>query len=245
MTVIETGARTIELAGAGPNALSVAMLTRLDQTLDEADGAPLLITGRGAAFSAGLDLKELAALTDDAMATMLRQMEQVALRLFLYPGPTVALVNGHCIAGGCLLAACCDHRIGRDDDGEARAIKYGMTAGRLGVLYPPTVLAILKTRLRAEHLESVLLGAARFGSRRALEVGLIDELRREPLMELGEAFITSRCVVPSTAYAATKRRLRASQVTRSDADERYFREDVIPSWTSAETRARLAAVASK
>lgn len=248
MNVAASAPVLIELKGAGPNALSVAMLERLDRALEQAlsdSVAPLMITGSGHAFSAGLDLKELATLSDDAMANMLRRMEQVALRLFLYPGPTVALINGHCIAGGCLLAACCDYRFAKDDRGQARPIKYGMTAGRLGVLYPPTVLAILAARLHAAHLEDVLLGAARFGSARALEVGLIDELVVGSLRDAGETFLSSRSAVPAEAYGETKRRLRGKKVGRSEEDERYFVEQVIPSWVAPETRARLAAVASK
>jgi len=83
--------REIQLDGPGKNSLGTAMLTHLVAELREAAGEPVLLTGAGDAFSAGLDLKEIHALEGEGMLEFLRLLERAVAALFLYPGPTVAL----------------------------------------------------------------------------------------------------------------------------------------------------------
>src|SRR5260221_2033520 len=100
----------ITLNGPGKNALGTDMLRLVLARLREAKGAPLLITGHGDAFSAGLNLKEVARLDDPGMRAFLELLEEAISALYFYPGPTTALINGHAIAGGCILALVCDRR---------------------------------------------------------------------------------------------------------------------------------------
>src|SRR4051812_20766858 len=98
----------ITMSGPGKNALGTTMMIFLQEKLREAGGAPVLLTGAGDAFSAGLNLKEVASLDAAGMETFLRRLEALIEALYVYPGPVVALVNGHAIAGGCVLTLCCD-----------------------------------------------------------------------------------------------------------------------------------------
>src|SRR5260370_27283898 len=107
--------REIVVRGPGKNALGTEMMGFLLAQLDAAAGKPILLTGEGDAFAAGLNLKEVARLDEAGMARFLEMLERVMCALYLYPGPTVALVNGHAIAGGCVLALCCDRRIACDE----------------------------------------------------------------------------------------------------------------------------------
>ena len=104
----------IVMNGPAKNALGSQMMTWLLERLGQANGEPVLLTGAGDAFSAGLNLKEVAALDPEGMAGYLRLLERCMSALYQYPGPTVALVNGHAIAGGCVLAAAADRRIAAD-----------------------------------------------------------------------------------------------------------------------------------
>jgi len=89
----------IKLDGPAKNALGTEMILYVTEALQAAGGKPVLLTGTADAFSAGLDLKEVASLDASGMATFLRRLEEMAAALYCYPGPTVALVNGHAIAG--------------------------------------------------------------------------------------------------------------------------------------------------
>src|SRR5512136_314369 len=100
----------LELDGPGKNSLSTAMMESILRRLDEAGDAPLLVSGKGDAFSAGLNLKEVAALDAGGMERFVRLVDELMARLFDHPAPTVACVNGHAIAGGCVLLLGCDYR---------------------------------------------------------------------------------------------------------------------------------------
>ncbi len=76
--------------GPGKNALGSTMMTFLIERLRAAAGAPVLLTGAGDAFSAGLDLKEVAAAEGDGMLAFLALLEECMSALYLYPGPLVA-----------------------------------------------------------------------------------------------------------------------------------------------------------
>src|SRR5580700_9553249 len=100
----------ITMAGPAKNAMGAAMLTWLLERLDVARGQPVLLTGSGDAFSAGLNLKEVSSLDAPAMDVFLRLLERCMSAYYLYPAPIVAAVNGHAIAGGAVLTLACDHR---------------------------------------------------------------------------------------------------------------------------------------
>ena len=101
--------------------------------LRDAAGEPVLVTGAGDAFSAGLNLKEVAALDRHAGERFLGVLEDMVEALFTYPGPMVAAVNGHAIAGGCVVALAAEHRV----LASAPQIRIGMNEVALGLEYPP------------------------------------------------------------------------------------------------------------
>ena len=101
------------------NAIGSAFLDRLSAQLDavEASGASaLVLTGEGRAFSAGLDLPEVSRLDRGALERFIRRFSEVMLRVFALPVPVVAAINGHAIAGGCVLAMQADVRLAAEGD---------------------------------------------------------------------------------------------------------------------------------
>lgn len=206
--------------------LSVGMLERFDAEIAAAGDEPLLVTGAGDAFSSGLDLDELAKLDAAGLERLLVAMENATRRLYLHPAPTVALVNGHAIAGGCLLAQCCDVRIAVDEP----KLRIGMTGVALGLVYPPFVLEVFRHRLPAPSVETVLLTSTRFGVADALDLGLVD--RVEPRAEAraaAEAALAERAALPRRAYATAKLSLRTAAPDPSAASKQFFAA-VLPSW---------------
>ena len=76
--------------------------------------SPVVLTGRDGRFSAGLDLDrhfEPFAGHRDAVAEWFAEYRATNMRLFTYPRPVVAAVNGHAYAGGLITAAVCDYRV--------------------------------------------------------------------------------------------------------------------------------------
>lgn len=225
----------IVMDGPGKNALGTRMMDHLIRELALAKGAPVLLTGRGDAFSAGLNLKELQGLDPAGMEAFLRLLERLVSTLFTHPGPTVAAVNGHAIAGGCILALCCDLRVARAD----MDIRIGLNEVALGLRFPPGILRMLKMRLPKERIHEAVLGAELLRPDAAGMLGYLDELTDKELLGYARGRLEGLARHPPDAYAAAKRALNGESLLRAE-DEVYFRS-VMPAWTSPEFKARIAA----
>ena len=232
---------TITLQGPGKNALSTAMMTHVIEQLRNAAGAPVLLTGGAGAFSAGLDLKEVSSLDSGGMAAFLQLLEDCMTALYLYPGPTAAAVNGHAIAGGCVLTLCCDARVATDD----ASVKIGLNEVALGLRFPPRVLSIVRARVPRSHEDVVLLGAGLHAPADALRYGLVDELAADPVAA-AHARLQALAAHPPEAYARTKHDLRGSADSlASNAEVKSWIERSTPIWTSPDLRTRIAALLKK
>src|SRR6202051_1825173 len=88
------------------NAISPEMIAELLSAFDEVEASParvLILTGAGKAFCSGMDLEALKALASPSPAEQLEDAERLArlfLRIWSFPRPTIAAVNGPAIAGG-------------------------------------------------------------------------------------------------------------------------------------------------
>jgi len=215
------------------NALSTAILEALARELADAAGEPVLLTGEGNAFSAGLDLSEVARMDVNGARRLLSALEDLVESVFTYPAPTVALVNGHAIAGGCVLALCCDRRIATADP----AARIGLNEVALGLLFPPRTLAMVRARLGPAAAAAVL-GAELLDPLRALQAGLVDEVAADP-RSAALAWLEARSRHPRAAYAAAKASLHAQVFDRAEEERQRFEDEVLPRWTSAETKAAL------
>ena len=222
----------VVLEGPGKNALGTALMLGLQQRLAAAAGAPVLLTGSGDAFSAGLNLVEIAGFDADGMRNYLEVLEDTMRALYLYPGPLVGFVNGHAIAGGCIFALCCDHRVCAPNEG----IKVGLTEVALGLRFPRSVLQLVRRRVAPQALDEVVLGARVYGPKDALRVGFVDELGD---VELARARLAALAQHPAETYAGTKAELRADVLVADREQRRAFLEQALPTWTSPELRQRL------
>ncbi len=232
----------ITLAGPGKNALGTETMTALLAKLAEANGAPVLLTGSGDAFSAGLNLKEVALLEAPAMLTFLDLLERMMTALYLYPAPTVAAVNGHAIAGGCIVAMCCDRRVVSSNP----RIKIGVNEVALGVEYPPRTFEIVRRRVPSQHLEEVVLGAGLFDPTNALRVGLVDEIAEDAVAVARER-LAMFAAHPTTAYMAAKRAIRGSKPSDlvAEATQADLLRAAVPTWTSQVVKEKLAKILAR
>ena len=228
------GVFELVMSGPGKNALGIELMEWMLGQLDAARGAPILLTGAGDAFSAGLNLKQVARLDRPGMEHFLATLERLIERLYLHPAPVVAAVNGHAIAGGCVLTLCADHRVAVDRPD----VRIGLNEVALGLQFPPRLFTVVRRRVAPRALERVVLEAGLYPPRAALELGLIDEIAADA-GEVARARLAALAAHPPATYAATKRALRGATITISADEERYFRDELVPAWCAPAVKERV------
>jgi enoyl-CoA hydratase len=212
----------VVLEGPGKNALGSALMRQLIDALGRAAGGPVLLRGAGDAFCAGLNLKEMAGLDAAGMQAFLALLEDMVQALYEYPGPIAAAVNGHAVAGGCVLALGCDWRVMTTAPGA----RIGLNEVAIGARFPPRTWAMVKARLPAASIERVGLG-------------LVDELADDPLT-VAKDRLAVLARHPRDAYAVAKRGIRGVLAPGEEALARWARED-LAAWTSPQFRALIEA----
>jgi enoyl-CoA hydratase len=155
-------------------------------------------------FSAGVDLKRLAASGPDYPGALIPALVDCFARLFYHPRPVVAAVNGHAIAGGCVLACAADRRIAAR--GGAR---LGVTELRVGVPFPAIALEIMRAVVPPRHLAEMVYGGGTVSVDEALDRGLLDSVV-EPasLLDAALAEAEALAAIPAESFALTKAQLR-------------------------------------
>src|SRR2546428_2953096 len=115
------------------NAISAAMISELQSALDAVEKSHArvgILTGNGKAFSAGMDLEMLAAIAQQSPTENQedsRRMAKMFRRIWSFPKPLIAAVNGAALAGGCGIATLCDFTLAVSES------KIGLTGGEMGV----------------------------------------------------------------------------------------------------------------
>jgi len=157
------------------NAISFQLLNELLAALDEIEQSPAqiaILSGAGKAFCAGLDLDELKSLTGKTNAENLEdstKMAHIFRRLYEFPKPTIAAVNGAAIAGGTGLATMCDFTLAVPD------AKFGYTEVRIGFV-PAIVSSMLVWQVGHKIARDLLLTGRLFDSAEAYRFGLVNEI---------------------------------------------------------------------
>lgn len=223
------------LEGPGKNALGTPVMQKAINDLKQAKGEPVLLKGAGGTFSAGLNLKEIATLDPDGLTTFLGLFDELVVSILSHDAPVVACVNGHAIAGGCVLALACDMRVCTADEGA----RIGLNEVALGLVFPPRVLKLARARLAPSHLSRVLLEAGLYGPAEAYRLGLVHEVA-DDAEAAARKLLGTLAEHPRHAYVETKRELNQSVIQLGREEIEAFRARVLPHWTSDELRQTIA-----
>lgn len=159
------------------NAFNIAMWQRLPELLAEADADPALRvlvvkSANGGAFCAGADIAELLANKDDAgwRAANQQAINRAQYDLTRFRLPTVAMIEGDCVGGGCGIALACDIRVA------APGARFGITPARLGLVYPLHDVKLLVDLVGPGQARRMLFTGMLLGAEEAKAVGLVEEL---------------------------------------------------------------------
>jgi len=187
------------------NAISPAMIDDLLRVLDEVERGPVrvvILTGAGKAFCAGMDLEalcELASQTHEQHVADAERMGKMFHRVYSFPKPLIAAVNGAAIAGGTGLATLADFTLAVPE------AKFGYTEARIGFL--PAVVSVFLLRQVGEKItRELLLTGKIFDAAEAHRLGLVTQLvPQEKLMESARELAQSLIASSPTSLRLTKR----------------------------------------
>jgi enoyl-CoA hydratase len=179
--------------------------------------SPVVLTGDGTRFSAGLDLAEhfpLFAGDRGAVAAWFADYRATNMRLFTYPRPTVAAVNGHAFAGGLITAAVCDRRIVVDDD----TARFGINEVNIGIPMPAVYLRMLVYAWGEPVAARACLHGEIFTAKQVHQMGIVQGIAHAD--ELIDRAIAIAELTPEDCleqYAYTKKALQAPALRDSAA----------------------------
>lgn len=231
------GVLTLRMAHGKANALDVELLEALVSELGgiTADVRALVLTGSGSIFSAGVDLFRLTREGPEYVHRFLPLLSEFLQALFTLPIPVVAAVNGHAIAGGCLIALASDLRVMADGGG-----KIGVPELLVGVPFPVAALEIVRYAFPKERLQSLILTGRTMSARDALGMGLVDEvIAADEVMTRAQELARQLAQIPAPAYALTKRSLRAETVERIEKTANLHDPVVTEIWSAPQTHERI------
>ncbi len=223
------------------NALNSASLEVIGGALAALEPDPdvraVVLTGGGTAFSAGMDLKEVQAFTVDDQTATVKALSRLLTRLYGFPKPVIAAVNGHAIAGGLLLLLATDYRVA------STGAAIGMAEVRVGVRFPLAALSIVRGELSPPMQRRLLLSGKTITADAAQQSDIVDEVVDVAgLMDRAVAAAADLATIPPKTFAAVKSQLRSEtlsymeDVTVRDADP------MLQGWFTDETKAAAQAI---
>jgi Delta3-Delta2-enoyl-CoA isomerase len=233
---------TVCLARGKVNALNDALVGCLhdsfrDLEADEGVRSVVLI-GRGKFFSFGFDVPEFMDYPKSEFLAYVDKFERLCSYLFQFPKPIIGALNGHTIAGGGMLAICCDHRI--MVEGSARVSLNEITFG--STVFAGSV-AILTYLVGSKNAQDILFSGKMYLPSEALEIGLIDEIAAE---ERFNAVVYERAWEYASkepaAFRSLKGLLRRQAVRQIEAHEQDSLKEFIEIWYSESTRKLLRSI---
>ncbi|MFH1080876.1 MAG: enoyl-CoA hydratase/isomerase family protein [Pseudomonadota bacterium] len=138
----------------------------------------VFLTGEGKFFTFGFDIPEFLSYTKEAFIRYLTKFTGLYTDIFLYPKPVVAALNGHTIAGGCMLAIACDYRIMVPGNAKISLNEISFSSS----VFAGSV-EIMKLLLGQRQAEAALLSGAMYSAEEALRLGLIDRIAAKEDLE--------------------------------------------------------------
>ena len=229
---VADGVTTLWLDHPPVNALDLELLDAIVATMPRIQG-PVVITGAGKCFSAGVDLRAIIDGGPEHTDHFLTALSAAFLAIFDHPAPVVAAINGHAIAGGCVFAMSADMRL-------MSAGTIGLTELSVGVPFPVAALEICRYAMGTSATRAVLESASVDVDTASIR-GWIDAVVQDTDL-IPRAIATARGLGKHSpaAYAATKKQLHRTARAAIDAGAETD-ATVRASWMVDETRARITA----
>ncbi|MBO6544084.1 MAG: enoyl-CoA hydratase/isomerase family protein [Alphaproteobacteria bacterium] len=202
---IETrdGYGLLELNRPPVNALDFAAVQSLLTAFSQYEqDQPLIVTGKGRVFCAGVDTVAYGAYSAEERRGFFRAITEMTDALYSLRVPVVAAINGHALGGGLVLAMCTDHRIVAEG-----MHRFGLTEALAGVPFPEGPLEIVKQEIPAPLLRNMTLSSQIVTPKTLIEHAVFDEVASDDQL-LPLAIKRARALAEQPAFSAVKAQIR-------------------------------------
>lgn len=206
ITSRHNGAEIIKLNKGITNPLDLELVNELTDVIrrikDDPESRSVVLTSTNDKFfSIGFDLPRLYGLAAVDFEIFYRRFNQACLELFTLSKPTVAAITGHAVAGGCILALCCDQRLIAD----GRKL-MGLNEIKLGVPVPYLADCVLRELVGVRAASEIMEIGEFYTAQKALEVGMVDQiLPQERVLDESTKRACALGESPMKAFAMIKR----------------------------------------
>ena len=232
------GIAILKLAHGKANTMDVELCQAVIEAFHQVRSSraqAVVLTGQGGIFSAGVDLVR----TSDGGPAYVRKFLPVLNAMFdavfHFPRPVVAAINGHAIAGGCVLACCADRRLMVQGNG-----RIGVTELLVGLPFPALAFEIMRVVTAPRYFPQSIYGGETVLPDGGAERGWIHEVvAPADLIERAIVSAETLAALPAATFDMTKRQMHASVIERMDLDGDEVDAAVTEIWTAPEATARI------
>jgi 3,2-trans-enoyl-CoA isomerase len=217
------------------NALTEEVVDELSSSFQELSSDPnvraVILTGSGKFFSFGFDIPHFMGHSREDFTRFLTKFAD----LFVFPKPVIAALNGHTVAGGCMIATACDYRI--MVTGKAKISLNEITFG--SSVFAGSV-EMLKACAGHRNAETILCSGFMYSAEQALELGLIHRIASEQdLLQVVQRVAEDFADRDSRAFQSIKHLLRKPIAVEMKKKEKESILEFVDIWYSSETRAQI------
>lgn len=231
---------------AARNALTMVMWQQLADEINalvaDADIRVIVLRGAGdKSFISGADIGDLKAqlAQPELVAESYRFTNALMQAMSDAPKPMIAMINGHCIGGGVLIALACDVRFASE------SAQFAIPAVKLGVAYPPEHgVARLVTTVGATHAADILLSGRALSAEEAFRINLVNRVAAtSDLEKITQNYALTLAEAAPLALAAHK--LAIQQTMRFSRDSAAIEAALLRCYQSADCHEGLTAFLEK
>jgi 3,2-trans-enoyl-CoA isomerase len=236
---IQGGIAELVLERGKVNALNEQVVDELSQSFrelaDDSRVRGILLAGTGKFFSFGFDVPEFLGVAKEAFAGYLEKFTALYRDVFAHPKPVVAAINGHAVAGGCMLATACDTRVMVKEDA-----KIGLNEIGFGSSLFAGSLEMLRFWVGARRAQEVAYSGTLYTADQALALGLVDATAPEvTLRDEARRWLDEHIDKPPAAFRSIKLLLRQPILEEIQRSEAASIREFVEIWYSPEMRRRL------
>lgn len=200
---------------------------------------PVVLTSVGNVFSAGVDLKHCLPIFESGDKKKIQvwfdQFRDSILRVFTFDQPLIAAINGHAIAGGLILALCCDIRFAINT-----SAKFGLNEITIGFPLPRVFAEIIKHAIGARRAEEMLFRGNLYNVDEALKLGIFHNVTiQSNLMDMALSYASEFNGSNIHSYSIAKKAMRDEVLDRICGLSKVTDKQIVDSLASNETVSSL------